>query len=106
MTIFPISPAAVLVAVLGFVPLGPALADLAFKPSPKSVQQTMDDLDAAVTDAGATVFARVDHAQGAAEADMQLGAAQLLIFGNPQIGTPVMQQDVRGACPAAAGAGV
>jgi len=26
---------------------------------------------------------------------MQLGAAQLLIFGNPQIGTPVMQQDVR-----------
>jgi uncharacterized protein (DUF302 family) len=70
-----------------------ATAEIAFMPSPKSVGETMDDLEAAVTAAGATIVARVDHAVAAADAGMTLGEAQLLIFGNPQIGTPVMQQD-------------
>ena len=55
----------------------------------------MDRLEAAVEQAGATVFARVDHAGGAAKAGMTLNDAQLLIFGNPALGTPVMQQDMR-----------
>ena len=54
---------------------------------------------------GATVFARVDHAAGrAASAGMDLPEAQLLIFGNPKLGTPVMQEDIRaGTVPADAG---
>ena len=55
------------------------------------VAATLDALESAVTGAGATVFARVDHAGGAAGVDMNLAPSQLLIFGNPMLGTPAMQ---------------
>ena len=51
----------------------------------------MDRLEAAVTAAGATVFARVDHAAGAMKVEQELRPTQLLIFGNPKLGTPAMQ---------------
>ncbi len=57
------------------------------------VAATMDALQAAVEGAGATVFARVDHAGGAAKVDLELSDSQLLIFGNPKLGTPAMQDD-------------
>ncbi len=57
------------------------------------VATTMDRLEEAVKGAGATVFARVDHAAGAAYVDMALDDEQLLIFGNPKLGTPAMQDD-------------
>ncbi len=57
------------------------------------VAVTMDALEAAVTGAGATVFARVDHAAGADGVGLELAPSQLLIFGNPQLGTPAMQDD-------------
>ena len=69
-------------------------ADRVTIPSPYSVEETIDRLEAAVDDAGATVFARVDHAEGAASAEMSLAPAQLLIFGNPALGTPAMQDDI------------
>ena len=53
----------------------------------------MDALETAVSGAGATIFARVDHASGAATAGMDLPPSQLLIFGNPKLGTPAMQDD-------------
>ena len=65
--------------------------DLIEKVSPHSVSETMDRLEAAVSGAGATVFARVDHGAGAASVDLELGASELLIFGNPKLGTPAMQ---------------
>ena len=61
------------------------------KTSAHSVPVTMDRLQAAVEGAGATVFARVDHAKGAGSVDMDLRPTQLLIFGNPKRGTPVLQ---------------
>ncbi|MFZ1469367.1 MAG: DUF302 domain-containing protein [Paracoccaceae bacterium] len=61
--------------------------------STSDVGVTMDALEAAVTGAGATVFARVDHAAGATGIGMELPPAQLLIFGNPALGTPAMQAD-------------
>jgi uncharacterized protein (DUF302 family) len=61
--------------------------------SASDVAATMDALETAVTGAGATVFARVDHAGGAASVDMALDPSQLLIFGNPKLGTPAMQDD-------------
>ena len=66
-------------------------ADLVEKISPHSVEVTIDRLADAVTGVGATVFARVDHGAGAASVDLPLGASQLLIFGNPKLGTPAMQ---------------
>ncbi len=58
-----------------------------------TVPETMDKLVSAVEGAGATVFARVDHAAGAESVEMELKPAQVLIFGNPKLGTPVMQED-------------
>lgn len=68
----------------------PASAELIHKTSPHSVSDTMDRLAAAVEGAGATVFARVDHAGGAASVEMDLRPTELLIFGNPKLGTPAM----------------
>ena len=63
------------------------MADTMEKTSTLDVTGAMDALETAVTGAGATVFARVDHAKGAASVDQDLADAQLLIFGNPMIGT-------------------
>ncbi len=63
----------------------------------KSVDQAMSDLEAAVTGAGATVFARIDHQKGAESVDLEMPAAQTLVFGNPKLGTPAMQSDIRAA---------
>lgn len=72
-----------------------AMAEMIVKDANGTVGEAMDRLEAAVTGAGATVFARVDHGRGARSVDMELADAQLLIFGNPMLGTPVMQQDIR-----------
>ncbi|MBY6058297.1 DUF302 domain-containing protein [Leisingera daeponensis] len=73
----------------------PAAAELVTVQSQKPVGETMDALEAAVEGAGATVFARVDHAAGAQNAALELSPSQLLIFGNPKLGTPAMQADMR-----------
>ena len=54
-------------------------------------RETMDRLEAAVKSKGLTVFARVDHAAGAAEAGLPLRPTEVLIFGNARGGTPLMQ---------------
>ncbi len=82
------------IAALGLaLAASPALADddvVKVKAS-GDVAATMDALEAAVNGAGATVFARIDHAGGAAGVGLDLAPSQLLIFGNPKLGTPAMQ---------------
>jgi uncharacterized protein (DUF302 family) len=56
-----------------------------------SPKETMDRVEAAVIAKGMTVFARVDHAAGAATAGLALRATELLMFGNARGGTPLMQ---------------
>ncbi len=56
-----------------------------------SVRETIDRLASKVTSLGLAVFARIDHAAGAAEVGMRLRPTELLIFGNPKGGTPLMQ---------------
>ncbi len=73
----------------------PLWAENMMKPSPLSVAETIDGLEAAVTGAGATVFARVDHAAGADSVGKSIPDATLLIFGNPALGTLAMEQDIR-----------
>ncbi|HXD71011.1 MAG TPA: DUF302 domain-containing protein [Gaiellales bacterium] len=55
------------------------------------VAETVDRLAAAAEAAGMTVFARVDHAGGAAEAGMELRPTEVILVGNPRGGTPLMQ---------------
>jgi uncharacterized protein (DUF302 family) len=56
-----------------------------------SVQETLDKLEAALRAAAVTIFARIDHAAGAASVGLDLRPTELLIFGNPKGGTPLMQ---------------
>ena len=53
--------------------------------------ETMSRLEAAVKAKGMTVFARIDHAAGAAEAGLSLRPTDLLAFGDARGGTPLMQ---------------
>jgi uncharacterized protein (DUF302 family) len=54
-------------------------------------KDTMDRLEAAVKAKGLTVFARIDHAAGAAAVGLSLRPTELLIFGNAKGGTPLME---------------
>jgi uncharacterized protein (DUF302 family) len=56
-----------------------------------SVKATIDRLEAALKTGGIGVFARIDHAAGAAAVGMKLRPTEVLIFGNPRAGTPLMQ---------------
>jgi uncharacterized protein (DUF302 family) len=64
-------------------------------PSAYGVKDTAERLEAEVTGRGMTVFARIDHAAGAATVGMDLRPTELLVFGSPRAGTPLMQQDQR-----------
>ncbi len=63
------------------------------KSSAHSVSATLDKLEKVLKKNGIRVFARVDHAAGAAGVGLDLPATQLLIFGNPKLGTPLMQAE-------------
>jgi len=54
-------------------------------------EATMNRLEAAIKAKGLTVFARIDHADGASAAGLSLRPTELLIFGNAKGGTPLMQ---------------
>ena len=54
-------------------------------------KETMDRLAAAVTSRGISIVAGIDHAAAAAAIGMELRPTEVLIFGNPRAGTPLMQ---------------
>jgi uncharacterized protein (DUF302 family) len=66
-------------------------SNLVTKQSPHSFEGTLDRLEQAIRAGGATLFARVDHAAAAASVGLSLRPTTVLLFGNPQAGTPLMQ---------------
>ena len=54
------------------------------------VSTTLDKLENVLTSSGMTIFKRVNHSAGAEKAGLQLRPTELLIFGNPKVGTPLM----------------
>ena len=59
--------------------------------SPRGAKETMDRFEAVAKQKGLTIFARIDHAAGAAKVGKTLRPAEVLIFGNPVGGTPFME---------------
>ncbi len=59
-------------------------------PSRRSVEETVDKLNAILESKGVTLFARIDHSGEAAKAGLKMPPTKLLIFGNPKAGTPLM----------------
>jgi uncharacterized protein (DUF302 family) len=60
-------------------------------PSAHGPKETAGRLAAAVARRGMAVLARIDHAAAAAEVGMELRSTEVLIFGNPRAGTPLMR---------------
>jgi len=61
--------------------------------SAHSVPETVDRLIAALGKRGITVFARIDHAGEARKAGLDLADEEVVIFGDPRVGTRLMQAD-------------
>ncbi|WP_207188118.1 DUF302 domain-containing protein [Thiorhodovibrio winogradskyi] len=76
-----------------FAPLAALAGDdtLSRRVSPYSVSDTVDRLEAVLREKGVTIFARIDHSAGAKDVGLTLRPTELLIFGNPKAGTPLMQ---------------
>ena len=60
------------------------------KASKYSVPETLDRVDALLQSKGIKIFVRVDHSGEAEKVGLKMPPTQLLIFGNPKGGTPVM----------------
>ena len=64
---------------------------MVIKSSQFSVSKTLDRLEKIITEKGITVFIRVDHSSGGQSVNLPLRPTQVLIFGNPKLGTLLMQ---------------
>ena len=77
-------------ALFFFVSLAVADNGLNHIKSAHNVKKTGDRLENAVKAKGMTVFIRINHAQGAQKVGKKLRPTELIIFGNPKVGTPLM----------------
>ncbi len=59
--------------------------------SPHNAKETMNRFENIAKERGLNIFLRIDHAAGAARIGKTLRPTELLIFGNPQGGTPLME---------------
>ena len=59
--------------------------------SANNVKETINKLEATAKERGLIIFARIDHAAGAQKIGKTLRPTELIIFGNPQGGTPLME---------------
>lgn len=64
-------------------------------PTSLSYETAVARLITAIEERGLAVLARVDHAAGARAAGLELASEEVVFFGNPTAGTPLMQSDPR-----------
>ena len=64
-------------------------------PSAHDVKATTDRLQKALTEKGVTIFARIDHAAAAKTIGQPLRPMEVLIFGNPKLGIPLIQKNAQ-----------
>ena len=69
--------------------------DIIVKESCVDVTTTANNIKKIVTSKNLNVFAIINHGQNAKMVDMKLNESKMVIFGNPKLGTSLMQQDMR-----------
>lgn len=62
-------------------------------PSRFGPEETVKRFEAEIGNHGMTVFARINHAALAAEVELSLRPTEVILFGNPRAGTPLMQMN-------------
>ncbi len=80
-----------LVSLFFFVSLAFADNGLISIKSSHNVKGTADRLENTLREKGMTVFIRINHAEGAQKVGKKLRPTELVVFGNPKVGTPLMQ---------------
>lgn len=83
----------ILAVISFFLFTSPSAADngLVSVKSNHDVKATADRLENILHKKGMTVFGRIDHGAGAEKVGKELRPTELIIFGNPKVGTPLMQ---------------
>ena len=69
--------------------------DIIVKESSCSVDETVKNIKKIVKSKGLNIFAVINHHGNAKAVDMKLNESKMVIFGNPRLGTSLMQQDMR-----------
>jgi len=70
-------------------------SDIIVKPSEFSVNETIENIKRIVKAKGFGVFAVINHQGNAKMVDMTLNESKVIIFGNPKVGTQLMQEDMK-----------
>ncbi len=68
--------------------------DIIIKESHYGVSKTIENIKKIVTKKGLSVFTIVNHQANAAGVGMEMGETKLIIFGNPKIGTKLMEENI------------
>src|SRR5260370_7411921 len=68
----------------------PSVEGIVTRPSPFSVEETVERLQVAIHSRNLTLFAQIDHSDEARRVGLTMQEAHVLIFGNPKRGTPLM----------------
>ena len=69
-------------------------SDVVVKESNYSVTKTIKKIKTIVKNKGMRVFSVINHQANAKKAGMKMGESKLIIFGNPKIGTKLMQNNI------------
>ncbi len=68
----------------------PSVEGIVSKPSPFSVEETLEHLKATIHKRNLSLFAQIDHSEEAKRVGLTMQEAHVLIFGSPKAGTPLM----------------
>ena len=71
--------------------------DFIIKSSQHSVSKTIKNIERIVKSKGMNVFGIINHQAGAKKVGLKMRQAQVIIFGNPKLGTKLMQKDIKAA---------
>lgn len=78
------------------IPLMLSASDLIIKTGELGVDETIEKIEKIVASkakSGLGVFSIIDHKKGADKVDMELSKTKVILFGNPKLGTKLMQKD-------------
>jgi uncharacterized protein (DUF302 family) len=56
-----------------------------------NVKDTADRMEGVLSEKGMTIFNRINHSEGAGKVGIELRETELIIFGNPKVGSPLMK---------------
>ena len=82
------------IVILMLVVLNLFANDIVVKKSSCSVDETANKIKKIVRNKGLSVFAIINHHGNAKSVDMKLNESKMVIFGNPKLGTALMQQNM------------